>query len=343
MKSCPPLRQNSCLTSSRHRGEWPMEITKKKALAFFKWAFPIGFLAAAFAFWVYFFSPFDSIGVVEDAAARDIVQGWKQLAGKRQAKVIFARPPNMVILDLRTGIERVIANVEVAGGKGRFLRGRTPRPSWAPDGKRFIYRYDGNIYVCDESGNKKIIANKLMDRSHETRWSWYRADGQDWAVGPSKGGNAIMVNIADPTMTRLAYGGGDVVKHCEISGSGRYLVYATRRQVFVAPVGSESKEKSMLISSGQSCRPCAAPDNRVAWLPVPHTRYWIHDAATGRRLGALQAPPDEEIYRLNWSNDPDFAVHMYGSRGNERMHVRKISRGESLFIGSGWDPDLWVE
>jgi hypothetical protein len=25
------------------------------------------------------------------------------------------------------------------------------------------------------------------------------------------------------------------------------------------------------------------------------------------------------------------------------MHVRQISTGKSVFIGHGWDPDLWVE
>jgi hypothetical protein len=33
---------------------------------------------------------------------------------------------------------------------------------------------------------------------------------------------------------------------------------------------------------------------------------------------------------------------MYGAAGNTRMHVRRVSTGANLFIGYGWDPDLWV-
>lgn len=321
-----------------------MKITRKKVIRFFKWAVPLGFLAAAFAFYVYFFSPFDSSGVQEQRAKpKDIVMGWTKLVGKRRGKVIFARPPKMYILDLSAGTEKEVPNVVVAGGKGRWRRGQSPRPSWSPEGKRFIYRYHGTIFVCDEQGHKRIIKNDIMDCSHETRWTWWQDQGVDWAVGPSREHDVIQVSMANPAFTRLAYGGGDVEKHCEITGTGRYVVYAAGWDVFTVPVGCKSKDKSVKISTGQSCRPCAAPDNRVAWLPSPHDRYWIHDASSGQRLGALHAPEGEEIYRLNWSNQPDFAVHMYGSRGNERMHVRKVSTGESLYIGSGWDPDLWIE
>ena len=73
-----------------------------------------------------------------------------------------------------------------------------------------------------------------------------------------------------------------------------------------------------------------------------HRFYLIHDARTGRQVGVLKAPDGEEIYRMNWSNHPDWAVHMYGSEGNARMHVRRISTGEALYIGTGWDPDLWI-
>jgi len=57
----------------------------------------------------------------------------------------------------------------------------------------------------------------------------------------------------------------------------------------------------------------------------------------------IKAPVNEEIYRLNWSNKEEFAVFMFGSRGNTRMHITKISNGKSLYIGNGWDPDLWIE
>ena len=81
----------------------------------------------------------------------------------------------------------------------------------------------------------------------------------------------------------------------------------------------------------------------MAWLAHGHTHYQIHRAGDGIPCGQLKAPPGEEIYRLNWSNHRDFGVHMYGSQGNTRMHVRKISTGDFIYIGEGWDPDLWVD
>jgi hypothetical protein len=271
---------------------------------------------------------------------KPIKTNWKRLSENRPGKVIFARPPLMIILNLTTGQERPVPGIVTEGAPGRRLRGQTPRPFWSPDGTRFVYRYHSRVYVSDEKGHRKVVYNDRMDCTDESRWSWFQQEATAWLVGPSKDKNVLMVLIADPQITRLAYSGGDVVLHCELTGTGRYLVYDDDRDIYVTPFGSS--DKGIRISKGQSCRPCAAPDDRVAWLPTPHTRYLIHRASDGLFLAALNAPPGEEIYRLNWSNDPDFAAHMYGSDSNNRMHVRKISTGEALYIGEGWDPDLWV-
>jgi hypothetical protein len=124
-----------------------------------------------------------------------------------------------------------------------------------------------------------------------------------------------------------------------LTGSGKYVVYDDGGDIYVTEFGSN--EEGIKISQGQNCRPCASPDDRAAWLKVPHTAYRMYDAE-GRSLGDLNAPEGEELYRLNWSNHADFAVHMFGSRGNTKMQVRKVSSGENLFIGHGWDPDLWL-
>lgn len=246
----------------------------------------------------------------------------------------------MFCLDLTTGIEKEIPGVVVAGAAGRKLRGRSPRPFWAPDGKKFVYRFDNRVYVCDESGRKRAIINSRMDCSDETRWSWYREAGKDWLAGPSLDKNVILVNVTDPAVVKTAYAGGDVQKHCEITGTGRFVVYDDGSHIYAVPFGG--KDKGIRLSQGQSCRPCAAADDRAAWLPSPHDRYRIFQAATGRFLGDLMAPPGEEIYRLNWSNAADFAVHADGAGSAVRVHVRKISTGAYLFVGYGWDPDLWV-
>lgn len=272
--------------------------------------------------------------------AGKIARGWAEFSGNRRGKVVFARPPKMLLLDLASGSEKEIPGVVTAGAAGRKARGASPRPSWAPDGERFVYRVHGQVYVCDEQGRKRAILNQSMDRSDETRWTWHRRDGSDWLAGPALNGNVILVKVSDPSVVRTAYGGGNVQKHCEITGSGRFVVYDDGAHIFVAPFAG--KDRGIRISRGQSCRPCAAADDRAAWLPSPHDRYRIFRAADGRFLADLLAPPGEEIYRLNWSNLPDFAVHMYGAEGISRMHVRRISTGASLFIGSGWDPDLWV-
>lgn len=272
--------------------------------------------------------------------AKTVVSGWAALSGNRLGKVIFARPPKMFCLDLNTGIEKEVPGVVVAGAAGRKLRGQSPRPFWAPDGKKFVYRFDNRVYVCDESGRKRAIINSLMDCSDETRWSWYRDGDSDWLAGPSIDKNVILVKISDPAVVKTVYGGGDVEKHCEITGTGKYVVYDDGSHIYVAQF--ESTAKGIVISQGQSCRPCAATDDRVAWLPSPHLRYRIYNAANGQFIQDLLAPPGEELYRLNWSNVADFAVHADGADSMVRMHVRKISAGAYLFIGCGWDPDLWV-
>jgi hypothetical protein len=180
-----------------------------------------------------------------------------------------------------------------------------------------------------------------MDKSKETRWSWCFYKGSDWALGPSKNKNIIMVKISNPLIVRRIHERGNVTKHCEITGNGKYIVYVDDRDIYVTRAWSHSQ--GIKISKGQNCRPCAAPDNRAAWLPASHREYLIYETSNGKFIGALKAPEGEEIYRLNWSNDPDFAVHMFGSRGNHRIHVRKVSTGDKIFVADGWDPDLWVE
>jgi hypothetical protein len=287
------------------------------------------------------FAPLLSTGSGEEATNPRLAAQWEELSGGRRGKVVFARPPDMFILNLSSGLCKKVPGLVVGGAPGRRTRGLSPRPSWSLDGERFLYRFDGRVYVATADGHRREIVNPLMDTSKETRWSWLRLDGRDWAVGPSTDGDVIMVGIEDPTVIRTAYDRGDVKWWCEITGNGRYVVVDNDRDVYVAPVGRSGER--IKISERQSCRPCAAPDNRVAWLPAPHTRYLIFDAATGQPLPDLLAPPGEEIYRLNWSNHPDFAVHMYGSAHNLRMTVRRVSDGGSVFIGHGWDPDLWVD
>ncbi|MCP4149088.1 MAG: hypothetical protein GY757_15175, partial [bacterium] len=75
-------------------------------------------------------------------AQTGIVRGWQKLAGGHMGKVIFAQPPNMMVLYLDSGKIKPIPNVIVAGDRGRRKRGQSPRPAWAPDGKRFVYRFD---------------------------------------------------------------------------------------------------------------------------------------------------------------------------------------------------------
>ena len=314
---------------------------QKTVLPFIKWTFfPILVIFIAIFTYFYLFPP-ESYEVEANLEGKKIAEAWKKLSNNRKGKVIYAQPPKMFILDLTRGLKKEVPNIVVTGGSGRMRRGNTPRPFWSPDGKKFIYRYDNNIYISNENGNKRVIHNELMDKSKETRWSWWNDEEGEWAVGPSKNRNIILVKISNPLILRTVHKGGNVTKHCEITGNGKYLVYVYGRHIYLTRAWSHSPGKK--ISERQACRPCAAPDNRVAWLPAPHYAYIIHDAVNGKRMGELKAPEGEEIYRLNWSNDPDFAVHMFGSRGNTRIHVRKVSTGDNIFIGSGWDPDLWVE
>ncbi len=306
-----------------------------------RWALPAALLLAVF--WISAAgggAAGESDGTCDAGAAAVLARRWAAFSGGRQGRVVFARPPGMFCLDLASGIVKPVPGVEVDGAPGRRLRGRSPRPSWAPDGKRFAYRFNARVYVCDPDGRRRLVDNPLMDCSDETRWSWHRFRGRDWLAGPSLQGDVILVSVSDPAVMRTAHGGGDVKKHCEITGSGRFVVYDDGARIRSAPFGG--KDPGRIISQGQSCRPCAAADDRAAWLPSRHDRYRIVHAADGRLIGDLPAPPGEEIYRLNWSNLPRFAAHMFGSSGNSRMHVRNVDDGAALFIGCGWDPDLWV-
>lgn len=276
----------------------------------------------------------------------DLSSGWRHLAGNRLARLIYARPPHLMILDLSTGTRQSIDGIQVAGGSGRRGRGKTPRPQWHPDGRRFLYRHAGKIHLADRSGNIRQIYHPQMNAADETRWSWYAGAEGDWAVGPDRKGHVLMIDTKVPHGVRWLYRGGDVKRWCEMTGDGRHLVFWDGRDVRLASIQSFDFSKpvtsSRRISSGQACRPAAAPRDWVAWLPSPHTHYNVYDARFGKPLAPIKAPPGEEIYRLNWSNDPDYVVHMYGSTGNTRMHVQRLSTGQRLYVGEGWDPDLWI-
>jgi hypothetical protein len=301
-------------------------------------------LISLWGFFTLIFIPLQSNGSNHTPHPAAIRNKWNRLSNYKKGKVIYANPPNLLLLDLTTGKTKVIPNITVAGGRGRPRRGFTPRPFWSPDGKKFIYRFQGKIFISDTEGNKKRIHHPRMKTSRETRWSWQHWNGEDWAIGPSKNGNIIQVKISDPSIVKTLYSGGDVSIWCEVTGNRQFMVFdTTDRKVFAGPVGIHSRAEAFKLSGKQICRPCAAPDNRVAALIAPHIRYNIYNPSNGKLMGALPAPEGEELYRLNWSNDPDYAVHMYGSQGNERMHIRKISTGEWIFIGYGWDPDLWME
>jgi len=172
-------------------------------------------LLVLFLLYMYYYNGFagSDPGITAKPSPVTTVNGWSALSGNRKGKVVFARPPKLFILDLTTGLEKEVPRVTVAGAPNRRRRGKSPRPSWSPEGDQFVYRYDNNIYVCDERGNKRIIANEKMDCSDETRWSWYRKNDTDWLAGPAKNRNVILVKVSDPSVVKTAYGGGDVEKH----------------------------------------------------------------------------------------------------------------------------------
>lgn len=265
---------------------------------------------------------------------------WKKFSGGRDGKLIYANPPDLFVLYLKTGNLNRIDGIRVDGGKGRWNRGKTPRPFWSPDGSFFVYRYSGRIYMADEKGKKKAVVNERMDTSNETRWSIVNLRGVDYIFGPSKDKTGIAVSINDPSVVLELFPYPVIDKHCELTADAGYLVYSTNSEIYIADLSVNSE--GIKISHGQNCRPCASPRSYAAWLPAPHLKYNIHDIRTGKLYKELKAPVNEEIYRLNWSNDEEFAVHMFGSRGNTRIHIRKISSGESFFAGTGWDPDLWI-
>ncbi len=265
---------------------------------------------------------------------------WEKFSGGREGKILYSNPPDMMILYLHKGIVKKLNGIVVEGGKGRWKRGKTSRSFWSPDGSFFVYRYSGEVFIADEYGKKMLIYNKNMDTSKETRWSIITHEGKNYIFGPSKTGTGIAVSIDNPGITIEIFPFPVIDKHCELTVDGKYIVYSNGRDIFVSDLSSRTK--GIKISSGQNCRPCASPHNYAAWLPAPHKKYNIHNVKNGNFVKELKAPANEEIYRLNWSNNEEFAIHMFGSRGNTRIHVRNVRNGNSLFVGNGWDPDLWI-
>lgn len=265
---------------------------------------------------------------------------WKVFSRGKEGKLVYAVPPEMYILYLNKGKIKKINGVITEGGKGRFNRGKTPRPFWSSNGEFFTYRYKGSVYICNESGKKRELKNKNMDTSKETRWSPILIYKKNWIFGPSKSGSGIIVNINNPAEYMEIFKHRVIDKHCELNSTGRYIVYDNGKNIMLADL--TKGDKGIKISWGQSCRPCASPSYYVAWLPAPHTKYFFHRTSDGKKMKTFNAPEGEEIYRLNWSNEENFAVHMFGSRGNTKITVRKIDSGESLAVGYGWDPDLWI-
>ncbi len=299
------------------------------------------FVIVISSFFYIHYSSVEPVDNKSNAVDKNILKArWEMFSGGREGKIVYADPPNMIFIDLKNGSRRKIPGIITEGGKGRRNRGKTPRPFWSPDGKIFVFRYSGSIYTADESGIKKRIFNKRMDTSNETRWSIIKLNGKYNVFGPSKNRTGIAVSIENPEDLSELFPYPVIGKHCEVTSDCKFIVYGSRKNIFVADLSSGSP--GIKISNGQNCRPCASPSSFAAWLPAPHYKYNIHSIKDGRFIKELNAPENGEIYRLNWSNDEEFAVHMFGSRGNTRMHIRKISSGESLFIGNGWDPDLWI-
>ncbi len=271
----------------------------------------------------------------------EISNKWNTFSNGIYGKIIYAVPPEMHILYLKTGKKIIIPGIKTEGGPGRFNRGKTPRPFWNRDGTLFVYRFKGNVFISDETGEKRTIFNPYMDRSKETRWSFTYYKGREWIAGPSLSGNVILVNPINPKIFIDLFIENKIDKHCEMTGDGKYIVYDNGKDIFLK--NTFKKGIGMKISFGQSCRPCASPQKYVGWLPAPHLKYYLYFASDGKLFKELPAPINEEIYRLNWSNSDSFAVHMFGSRGNNKMTVRNIHTGKSFFAGYGWDPDLWVK
>ncbi len=277
----------------------------------------------------------------ENPPLSTIRKNWMKMSHNRRAKVVFSVPPSLYIHYLDLGKIKKIPSAVTEGGPGRFKRGKTPRPFWNSDGKLIIYRYRGNVYTINENGNKKIILNEKMDRSKETRWSFTIYNNKEWIFGPTLNKTAILIDPEDPSEFLEIFNGGIIDKHCEMTGDGKHIVYDNGKDIFLSEPNSRSP--GIKLSTGQSCRPCASPSKFVAWLPAPHTKYMVYFAKKGEFHKIFKAPENEEIYRMNWSNMEKYTVHMYGSRGNTKMTVRNFYTGESLFIGYGWDPDIWVE
>ncbi len=265
---------------------------------------------------------------------------WAEFSGGKKGKLVYAVPPDMFILYLHTGKVKKLKGVITEGGKGRFNRGKTPRPFWFPDGKFFVYRYKGAIFLCNEDGEKREIKNDFMDTSKETRWSPVFLNNKKWIFGPSKFKSGILVNIKNPTEYKEIFKHRLIEKHCELTADGKYIVYDNGKNIILADI--TKGEEGEKISKGQSCRPCASPSFYIAWLPAPHIKYFLHRTKDTQKIKPLFAPEGEEIYRLNWSNVENYAVHMFGSRGNTKITVRKIESGKSIAAGYGWDPDLWI-
>ena len=266
---------------------------------------------------------------------------WGIFSSGKKGKLIYAVPPDMFILYLHSGINRKIDGIRTEGGPGRFNRGKTPRPFWNSSGSYFVYRYRSYVYLSDENGKKRIIFNKLMDRSKETRWSFTVYKGKEWIFGPSLKKTGILVDPKNPDNFIEIFKLPEIDKHCEMTADGKHMVYDNGKDIFLKKI--DSSLPGIKISEGQSCRPCASPGKFVGWLGAPHIKYLLFYSKNGKLFKELSAPPNEELYRLNWSNYEKYAVHMFGSRGNTKITVRNIENGDSLYTVNGWDPDLWIE
>ncbi len=282
--------------------------------------------------------------IVQNKRFITIQAQWKKMFGDKKGKLIFAKIPYLYILYLPEMKIYKLPNIKVEGGKGRFNRGKTPRPFWSTDGKRFVFRNSQGVFVSNEKGETTKIINSFMDTSIETRWSWMVEDKINYVVGPTLKGGMIAININNNNLSKQLYQGNDIKYWCEITGDKKYIVYYDKKHD-IRVVKRGSKNKGILISKGQSCRPVASPNNIISYLNHSHDEYlmfMINDKGL-TPLPPLKAPKEEELYRFNWSNLSDYGVHMFGSRGNSKITIREISSNKSIYVLDGWDPDLWIE
>lgn len=243
------------------------------------------------------------------------------LAGRVQGKIVFQRPDGIYLVRLGGREPERIAS------PGEF-------PRWSPDGRAIAFLQSNRVMRLRlDGGGLEALAEVFAPRAlawHPSGEEIYFTDGQ------------LIRAVNVHTRAARDVVSGHAYRELDVAPDGRLAVTIRGRGVSIMGF-DPAAGRSWRIAGG--CSASLSPDGkRVTNNEGDHRKLAIRDAASGARLGTVNAPPGLAFDNQWWSNDPNWLASK--SEGLfEDVFVHDLLKNEAVrvtFIGQCDRPDLFV-